>query len=106
MELVSPAHFIPELPGWEERSRFIGRHGRTSFFHYDFYAQALAKIERGEVKDQADVAEMLKRGLIDTGRAWELFERIEPMLYRYPDLDPASFRGSVEDSLGPEPMAG
>jgi hypothetical protein len=104
VELVSPAHFIPELPGWEERSRFIDRHGRASFFHYDFYAQALAKIERGEVKDQADVAEMLKRGLIDAGRAWELFKRIEPMLYRYPDLDPASFRRSVEGSLGPEPM--
>jgi hypothetical protein len=104
VELVSPAHFIPELPGWEERSRFIERHGKVSFFHYDFYAQALAKIERGEVKDQGDVAAMLERQLIDAGRVWELFKRIEPMLYRYPDLDPVSFRRSVEASLGPEPV--
>ena len=103
VELVSPAHFIPELPAWQERSRFIARHGKVSFFHYDFYAQALAKIERGEVKDQGDVAEMLKRRLIEASKAWELFRRIEPMLYRYPDLDPASFRRSVEASLGPEP---
>src|SRR5437773_11673254 len=46
VESASPAHFIPDLPGWQERSRFIERQGKVSFFHYDFYAQALAKIER------------------------------------------------------------
>jgi hypothetical protein len=103
VELASPAHFIPELPGWEDRSRFIERHGKVSFFHYDFYAQALAKIERGEVKDLADVDQMVRRGLVDRGKAWELFRGIEERLYRYPDIDPASFRAAVEESLGPEP---
>jgi hypothetical protein len=103
VELASPAHFIPELPGWDDRSRFIDRHGKVSFFHYDFYAQALAKIERGEVKDLADVGEMVRRGLVDRAKAWVLFRAIEARLYRYPDIDPASFRSAVEDSLGPEP---
>ncbi|HET7292426.1 MAG TPA: DUF6036 family nucleotidyltransferase [Vicinamibacteria bacterium] len=103
VELASPAHFIPELPGWQERSRFIERHGQVSFFHYDFYAQALAKVERGEQKDRADVAEMAKRGLVEARTVWGLFRRIEPQLYRYPDLDPASFRRSVEEAFGPEP---
>lgn len=103
VELASPAHFIPELPGWEDRSRFIERHGKVSFFHYDFYAQALAKIERGEVKDLTDVGEMLRRGLVDPGKAWHFYEQIEAKLYRYPDIDPASFRLAVEESLGPEP---
>jgi hypothetical protein len=51
VELASPAHFIPPLPGWESRSAFIAQEGRVSFYHYDFYAQALAKIERGHAQD-------------------------------------------------------
>jgi hypothetical protein len=43
VELASPADFIPPLPGWRERSRLIAREGALTFFHYDFYAQALAK---------------------------------------------------------------
>lgn len=103
VELASPSQFIPELPGWEERSRFIARHGKVAFYHYDFHAQALAKIERGETKDVADVREMLGRGLVEAGRAWELFRRIEPSLYRYPAIDPAEFRRSVTAALGPDP---
>lgn len=34
VELASPSDFIPQLPGWEERSRFIGKEGKLSFFHY------------------------------------------------------------------------
>jgi hypothetical protein len=29
VELASPAEFIPELPGWQERSIFITRIGKT-----------------------------------------------------------------------------
>lgn len=47
IELASPDPFIPELPGWQERSLFVAREGRLSFYHYDLFAQALAKIERG-----------------------------------------------------------
>ena len=45
VELAAPDDFIPPLPGWEERSGFIVREGSIDFLHYDFYAQALAKIE-------------------------------------------------------------
>jgi hypothetical protein len=103
VELASPADFIPPLPGWEDRSRFIERHGRLSFFHYDFYAQALAKIERGQEKDRIDVREMLERGLVEAAKAWRLFRRIEADLYRYPDIDPGEFRRAVTESLGAEP---
>lgn len=101
VEIASPAHFIPDLPGWDQRSRFIERHGKVSFYHYDFYAQALAKIERGEQKDLADVREMVARGLVEPARAWELFQTIEPQLYRFPAIDPARFRRAVGDALGP-----
>jgi hypothetical protein len=99
IELASPADFIPELPAWEGRSRFIAREGRASFYHYDFYAQALAKIERGHAQDAADVAAMLDRGLVAPGRLRELFEAIEPRLYRYPAVDPRSFRRALETTL-------
>src|SRR5712691_8886274 len=42
IELASPDDFIPELPGWQARSWFIQQEGKLSFYHYDFYAQALA----------------------------------------------------------------
>ena len=41
----SPGDFIPELPGWRDRSRYIVREGWLDFHHYDFYAQALSKLE-------------------------------------------------------------
>ena len=47
IELAAPDQFIPALPGWRERSPFVARHGRVAFHHYDFYGQALGKIERG-----------------------------------------------------------
>jgi hypothetical protein len=105
IELASPAHFIPELPGWETRSRFIARIGNASFYHYDFYAQALAKIERGEQKDLHDVKEMLERRLVDAGQLWRLFGQIEPQLYRFPAIDHRAFRRAVEAAVGPEPQS-
>jgi hypothetical protein len=99
IELASPDDFIPALPGWQERSRFIQQEGKIGFFHYDFYAQALAKIERGHDADMRDVQEMIQRGLIEPKRLLELFSRIEDQLYQYPAIDPASFRRAVEQTV-------
>lgn len=100
VELASPADFIPELPGWRERSRFIVREGKIDFFHYDLYSQALSKLQRGHTKDREDVRVMLEKGLIEPGKAMELFDAIEPQLYRFPSIDPPSFRRRVEEALG------
>ena len=100
VEIASPAHFIPELPGWRDRSPFIAREGTVSFHHYDLYAQALAKVERGHEKDMADVLEMLRRGLVEPGKLRELFTAIQPGLHRYPAVDPKSFRARLEAVLG------
>lgn len=95
VELTSPDDFIPVRAGWEDRSPYIAHHGRLAFHHFDLYAQALAKIERGHEQDLADVQEMVRRGLVDPGGLVAYFEAIEPNLYRYPALDPAAFRGAV-----------
>jgi hypothetical protein len=99
VELAAPDQFIPELPGWRERSPFIERSGSISFHHYDFYAQALAKIERNHEQDQTDVREMIARSLVETDRAMELFRAIEPALYRYPAINAHGFRLRVEAAL-------
>ncbi len=96
LELASPDDFIPALPGWQERSRFIERIGKIDFFHYDFYAQALAKIERGHEIDTVDVAQMIARGLIERDQLLELFTKIEGELYKYPAIHPKAFREAVE----------
>ncbi len=101
VELASPSDFIPELPGWRGRSTFVRREGRLDIHHYDPYSQALAKIERGFDQDLEDVRQMIQRGLVDRRRALELFGAIEPELFRYPAIDPRSFRTRVERSLGP-----
>ncbi len=102
IELASPADFIPEIPGWQDRSAAIERRGKVAYYHYDFYAQALAKIERGHAQDEADVQEMIRRRVVDRTRLMQLFDQIEPFLYRFPAIDPASFRLAVERVCRPQ----
>ena len=103
VELASPVDFIPVRPGWEDRSPFIAQEGRASFHHFDPYAQALSKVERSHHQDRDDVREMMARRLIEPAGAWHYFASIEPQLYRYPAIDPPSFRRAVEEMFGPPP---
>ena len=101
VELASPDQFIPVPPGWEARSPFITRIGRVTFRHYDFCAQALAKIERGHGRDVADVEAMLDRGLISAAQVRAMLASVEPELYRFPAIDPPSFRRAVDAVFPP-----
>jgi hypothetical protein len=96
IELASPDDFIPELPGWQDRSRFIKQEGKLSFYHYDFYAQALAKIERRHERDLSDVKQLIKSALIDVHRLQDFFRSIKDQVYRYPDLDAKTFQDAVD----------
>jgi hypothetical protein len=101
IELASPPDFIPELPGWRERSPLLFRDGNVDVHHFDPYSQALSKIERGFAQDREDVSELIKRRLVEPNRLRELFDAIEPELFRYPAIDPPSFRLKVEQTLTP-----
>ena len=103
IKLASPPDFVPELPGWRERSPAVLHEGRVTVRHFDLYSQALSKIERGFVTDLTDVAAMVRSGLVEPKRAKDLFDQIEPSLHRYPAIDPASFRAKVERALGQAP---
>jgi hypothetical protein len=95
IELVSPSDFIPELPGWRDRSPFVVREGILDVHHYDPYSQALSKVERAFEQDLEDVQAMMAAGLVEPGLALDLFGRIEGDLYRYPAIDPAAFAAKV-----------
>jgi hypothetical protein len=99
IELAAPDDFIPELPAWQERSQFIRQEGKLTFLHYDLYAQALAKMERGHDTDLQDVQEMLNRKLIEPNAVLDFFERIRDQLYKYPAIDEVSFRLAMETAL-------
>lgn len=99
VELVSPPDFIPELPGWRERSPFLFRDGNIDVHHFDPYSQALAKIERGFTQDLEDVHELIGRGLVEPARLRELFAAIEPEMFRYPAIDPPTFARKLGQAL-------
>jgi len=99
IELASPPDFIPELPGWRDRSPFVFREGNVDIHHFDFYSQALSKIERGFSQDLDDVQHMMDSGLVEPSRLHELYDTIEPELFRYPAIDPAAFRWKVSAAL-------
>ena len=99
IELASPPDFIPELPGWRERSPLVFREGRAEVHNFDFYSQALSKIERGFDQDLDDVQKMMASGLVEPAQLRELYEAIEPELYRYPAIDPSAFRGKLDAVL-------
>ena len=99
VEFATPADFLPELPGWRERSRFLFRAFNAEVFDYDLYSQALAKIERGFETDLADVSSMLSSGLVGRSELRSLFERISGQLFRFPAIDERALRTKLERAL-------
>jgi len=99
IELSAPDQFLPPLPDWRERSLFIERQGEVDFFHYDFRAQALAKLARGHDRDLADVEQMLAYGLVSKADLGAALELMLPGLLRYPVLDAAAFERRVRGFL-------
>ena len=99
IEVAAPDDFLPALPAWETRSPYIETHGEVDFFHYDSYAQALAKLCRGHRRDLDDVQIMHRHGLLDCDVLLELFSAIEPGLIRYPQIEVPEFRERVHDAV-------
>lgn len=77
------------------RSPFIARYGEVDFFHYDFYGQALAKIERGHSTDLGDVRAIVECGLINLAELVRLFEHVTPDLLRYPAINEQALRSKL-----------
>ncbi|MBR8830991.1 MAG: hypothetical protein Cpurp_07300 [Chlorogloea purpurea SAG 13.99] len=97
IELASPQDFLPPLPGWRDRSVFIGKRGQISFYHYDFTAQALSKLSRGFDRDMKDVEAMYEQKLFSLNQLGNCFEAIAPDLIRFPSVDSDVLRSRVEN---------
>jgi hypothetical protein len=70
--------------------------GKVDVYHLDPYSQALSKLERAFDQDLADVDDLIRGGFVERDRLLELFQGIEPDLYRFPAIDPSAFRSRVE----------
>ena len=99
IELASPQDFLPPVPGWRDRSLFIGKQGQISFYHYDFIAQALSKLSRGFDRDINDVQAMYEQKLFSLKELRDCFEAIAPELIRFPSLNPDVLRSRVESFI-------
>jgi hypothetical protein len=103
VELASPLDFLPELPGWRDRSPFVARIGRLTVRQLDPYAQAMAKLERGFQQDLADVDELVARALVRRDELLRLFEAVAGELYRFPAVDAEHLRAAIERLDRPAP---
>lgn len=99
IELASPQDFLPPLPGWRDRSLFIGKRGQISFYHYDFTAQALSKLSRGYDRDLNDVLAMYSQGLFLLEDLRDCFGAIKSELIRFPSINPEILEGRVNDFI-------
>ena len=80
VEQASPGEFMPLPAGFESRRRFIGRFGSIDVYHLDFYSVALAKIQRGNEKDFADVVMMVRKNVIEVDRLDRFAEEVTPRI--------------------------
>lgn len=96
VEFARPEHFVPPLPGSNERHLFIEQIGPVSYFHYDPYAQAFSKIVRGFDRDLHDARSFIRAGWVDPHRLRALVEDVPAAIYaRYPQLS----RQAVVDAV-------
>lgn len=72
------------------------REGNLDVFDFDPYSQALSKLERGFELDLKDVRHMVDAGLVEPRALLELFDKVEPNLFRFPAVDPGALRAAVE----------
>ena len=99
VELASPADFLPELGDWRRESRFVGRFGPIEVRHYDFRAQALAKLARGLERDIADVRSMVERRLVTSESLRTALAEMAPRLERFPRVDRRELAARLESIL-------
>lgn len=92
VEQESPDQFIPLPAGYQHRCQFIGRFGSLDIFHFDFYSVALSKLHRGNEKDFNDVANMIKRRLIEVITLEQYFQEILPQYENLIGTDPDDFK--------------
>ena len=100
IEFARPEDFVPPLKGSADRHLFITTVGRISFYHYDPYAQFLAKVVRGFHRDLDDAREFIRSEMVAPKKLSSLVAAIPDSAYaRYPHLSRGGIENAVEDFL-------
>ncbi len=100
VEIVSPVHFVPPLPGWRDRCELVMQIGKLAVLHFDPYTQTLSKLERGHVRDMQDIQALVAERIVDPVRLRALFAAVRSELFRYPAIDPKSLFTAVDRLAG------
>lgn len=88
VELAAPDDFVPALPERKKRCIKICTHNDVDFYHFDFYTQALSKLERRHAKDLLDVEQMVAHGLVEKPLLATLFASLSKDDFaRYPSIE-------------------
>jgi hypothetical protein len=102
IEFTRPEHFVPDLRDSASRHVFIETTGGgpVSFYHYDPYAQVLAKVVRGFDRDLDDARHFVASGMVDSRTLRALVEQIPDSAWaKYPNLSRSAVLGALEDFL-------
>lgn len=100
IEFARPEDFVPALAGSETRHVFIETIGPVTFYHYDPYAQVLAKIVRGFGRDILDAEAFLASRWVDQEQLRTLVREIPEAAYaKYPALSRSAVLEAVEAFL-------
>lgn len=100
IEFVRPEHFVPPLPGAQERHVFVETIEPVHFYHYDPYSQLFSKVVRGFTRDLDDAHHFLSSGMVEASRFRSLVAQVtDSQFARYPSLSPVGVREAVETFL-------
>jgi hypothetical protein len=100
IEFARPEDFVPPLAGTGNRHVFVETVGKVDFYHYDPYAQLLAKVVRGFDRDMQDARGFLRSGMVDAKKFRSLVEGIPDSAYaKYPSLSRREVNDAVEGFL-------
>ena len=100
VDFARPEDFVPPLQETSERHVFIDKIGTVTFYHYDPYAQILAKVVRGFQRDIEDARKFVSSGMVDPARLLTLVEAIPDAAYaRYPSLSRTAVGRALTDFL-------
>lgn len=100
VEFARPEDFVPPLAGSAGRHLLVETVETVSFYHYDPYAQLLAKVVRGFNRDMVDASSFVTSGMVDPKRFRSLVSAIPEAAYaRYPALSRRAVLEAVGDFL-------
>jgi hypothetical protein len=103
IEFARPEHFVPPLPGAQERHIFLETIEPVHFYHYDPYSQLFSKVVRGFTRDLDDARHFLSSGMVEASRFRSLVAEVSYSQFaRYPSLSPDGVRQAVEAFLEAE----